>query len=162
MESPPTPSGFQTDRPFLSLINIDLLVQVTKITFLHPFFAWMLPLSLRSLTFQFHHPPLWGSIIYAALVSLLALWRQLDKRLAYGRNRDFDSTEEVVVITGGASGLGLLIAQVYGMKGIPVAILDIKEPEVETRNVDFYKCDVGNYDEVKRTANMIREEVSLY
>src|SRR5579871_1320783 len=98
MQAPPTP-GFRSDKPILSFINIDLLVQVTNITFLHPFFAWMLPLSLRALTFQYHHPPLWGSILYASIVTLYWLWQLLDQSLAYGLNREF-KTDEVLVITG--------------------------------------------------------------
>ncbi|KAF3935915.1 hypothetical protein ABW20_dc0106746 [Dactylellina cionopaga] len=161
MEAPPTPSGFRTDKPILSLINVDLLVQVANITFFNPIGAWMLPLMLRTLTFQYHHPPLWGSMLYAALVTLYWLLQQLNRRLAYGPNREFDKTEEVLVITGGASGLGLLIAQVYGMRGMSVAILDVNEPEVEVRNVEFYKCDVGKYDEVKAVSARIREEAAV-
>ncbi|EPS40617.1 hypothetical protein H072_5505 [Dactylellina haptotyla CBS 200.50] len=159
MEAPPTPSGFQTDKPILSLLNIDLLVQVASNTFLHPLGAWMLPLSLRSLTFQYHHPPLWGSILYAALVTLYWLSQTLNRRLAYGASRPFDKTEEVLVVTGGASGLGLLIAQVYGMRGLSVAILDVNKPEVHVRNVQFYKCDVGNYEEVKTVSRRVIEEL---
>ncbi|KAF3942250.1 hypothetical protein ABW19_dt0202488 [Dactylella cylindrospora] len=159
MQGPPTPSGFQTDKPILSLINIDLLVQVTNITFLHPFFSWMLPMTLRALTFQYHHPPMIGAMVYAALVTLYAIWTQIDRILAYGKNRVFDKEEEVLVITGGSSGLGLLIAQVYGMRGLSVAILDVNEPEVDTQNVEFYKCDVGNYEEVKEVSKRIIEEL---
>ncbi|KAF3918714.1 hypothetical protein AA313_de0208477 [Arthrobotrys entomopaga] len=159
MEAPPTPSDFRTDKPFLSLINIDLLVQVASVTFFHPLGAWMLPMSLRALTFQYHHPPLAGSILYATLVSLYSLLQLLNKRLAYGPNREFDKTEEVLVVTGGSSGLGLLVAQVYGMRGLSVAILDVNEPEVEVRNVEFYKCDVGNYDDVKATSKRVIEEL---
>ncbi|KAF3917460.1 hypothetical protein ABW21_db0208793 [Orbilia brochopaga] len=159
MEAPVTPSDFTTDKPILSLINIDLLVQVTHITLLHPIGAWMLPLSLRALTFQYHHPPLWGSILYAVIVTLYWLLQQLNIRLAYGRNREFDKTEEVLVITGGASGLGLLIAQIYGMRGLSVAVLDVNEPEFDVQNVEFYKCDVGNYEEVKAASKRVIEDL---
>ena len=65
------------------------------------------------------------------------------------------------MITGGASGLGLLIAEVYGMRGVSVAVLDIKEaPEGgEARNVDFYKCDVGDLEQVKKVKERIEEEL---
>ncbi|KAK6343221.1 hypothetical protein TWF730_010821 [Orbilia blumenaviensis] len=159
MEAPPTPSGFRTDKPILSLLNIDLLVQVASITFLHPLGAWMLPLSLRTLTFQWHHPPMWGSMLYAAIITVTWLLQSLNHRLAYGKNRDFNKSEEVLVITGGSSGLGLLLAQVYGMRGMSVAILDVNEPEVEVRNVEFYKCDVGNYDEVQEVSKRITQDL---
>ena len=66
------------------------------------------------------------------------------------------------MITGGASGLGLLIAEVYGMRGVTVAVLDVKEApqEGEARNVHFFKCDVGNQQQVTKVAEQIKEEVS--
>ena len=65
------------------------------------------------------------------------------------------------MITGGASGLGLLIAEVYGMRGVSVAVLDVKEaPEGgEARNVAFYKCDVGCLERVKEVREKIEEEL---
>jgi len=68
--------------------------------------------------------------------------------------------EEVVVITGGASGLGLLIAEVYGMRGVTVAVLDVREPEGgEARNVEFYKCDVGDRKQIEAVAKDIERDL---
>ena len=88
----------------------------------------------------------------------------MNERLAFGKKRAFDWTEEVVVITGGAGGLGLLIAEVYGMRGVSVAVLDTKEgpEEGEARNVYFYKCDVGDYKQVEAAAKKIEEEVCFF
>lgn len=65
------------------------------------------------------------------------------------------------MITGGASGLGLLIAEVYGMRGVSVAVLDVNDvPEGgEARNVTFYKCDVGDFEQVKKVGERIEEEL---
>ena len=66
----------------------------------------------------------------------------------------------MVVITGGASGLGLLIAEVYGMRGVTVAVLDVREPEGgEARNVEFYKCDVGDRKQVEAVAKDIERDL---
>ena len=86
----------------------------------------------------------------------------VNARLALGgRKRDFDWAEEVVVVTGGAGGLGLLLAEVYGMRGVTVAVLDVKDaPDGgEARNVTFYKCDVGDREQVARAAERIEKEV---
>jgi NAD(P)-dependent dehydrogenase (short-subunit alcohol dehydrogenase family) len=71
-----------------------------------------------------------------------------------------DLSEEVIVITGGASGLGLLIAEVYGMRGATVAVLDVKELESgEARGVSAYKCDVGDKEQLARVAVEIERDV---
>ena len=162
MQAPATPSGFSTDKPFLSLINIDLLNIVLHGTFLHPFFCWLFPLALRAVTFQYHHPPLWGSIIFSTVVTLYWLGGIINNRIAYGRGRKMNKTDEVMVVTGGSSGLGLLIAQVYGMRGMSVAVLDIREPEVEVMNVSYYHCDVGDKDQVRKAAKQIQEDVRFF
>jgi NAD(P)-dependent dehydrogenase (short-subunit alcohol dehydrogenase family) len=70
--------------------------------------------------------------------------------------------EEVIVITGGASGLGLLIAEVYGMRGATVAVLDVLDLESgDARGVTAYKCDVGDKAQVAKVAAQIEKEVRL-
>lgn len=65
------------------------------------------------------------------------------------------------MITGGASGLGLLIAEVYGMRGASVAVLDVKELESgESRGVYVYKCDVGDQKQIAKAAIEIERDVS--
>lgn len=149
------------EKPLLHHLNIEVLLKILNHTFLNPFFAWLGPFAFRAQGFQYHHAPMWGSAVYAGIVTIIFLLQLLNTRLAYGKKREFDWTEEVVVITGGASGLGLLIAEVYGMRGVSVAVLDIKEaPEGgEARNVDFYKCDVGDLEQVKKVKERIEEEL---
>lgn len=66
------------------------------------------------------------------------------------------------MITGGASGLGLLIAEVYGMRGASVAVLDVRELEnQEARGVEFYRCDVGDRAQVASVAKQIEQDVRL-
>lgn len=86
----------------------------------------------------------------------------LNSRVAYGTPRQVDSSEEVVVITGGASGLGLLIAEFYAMRGTAVAAVDIKPKGAlqEAKGIAYYQCDVGNAEHVSITAKRIQNEVS--
>jgi NAD(P)-dependent dehydrogenase (short-subunit alcohol dehydrogenase family) len=70
------------------------------------------------------------------------------------------------VITGGGSGLGQVIAQIYGMRGASVAVLDIKEvSEVEgwdeLSGVEYYKCDVGDRKALELTGKKIENDVSF-
>lgn len=81
--------------------------------------------------------------------------------------RTVDPAREVVLVTGGASGLGLLIAQMYGMKGASVAVLDIKdigEEECEEFfgvGVRYYRGDVGDRLVLESVRERIVEEVGL-
>lgn len=106
-------------------------------------------------------PPMYWSMVYTAATCILFILRQINRRVGYGRKRTFEWADEVVVITGGSSGLGLLIAEVYGMRGVSVAVLDVKEPEGgEARNVEYYKCDIGDKKQVAEAAKQIQEDVS--
>jgi NADPH:quinone reductase-like Zn-dependent oxidoreductase len=142
-------------------LSIDLLLKVAKVTILHPFVAWMVPLALRAQAMGWHNPAMHYAITYASFLTLLFFLGVLNKQLAYSKPRVVDLGEEVIVITGGASGLGLLIAEVYGMRGATVAVLDIKELESgEARGVTAYKCDVGDKAQVAKVAAQIEKEVS--
>jgi len=83
-------------------------------------------------------------------------------RTAFGVPRDIDWEEEVVVVTGGANGIGLCIAETYGLRGASVAVLDTAELEhADDRGISMYKCDVSNRADVKRVAKLIQQEVSV-
>ena len=65
-----------------------------------------------------------------------------------------DWKNEVVVITGGKGGLGSVLAEILGMRGVGIAVLDVsvtkEEEKVKDGIVNYYKCDVGNIEEVER------------
>ena len=111
---------------------------------------------------SWQHTAMQISIGYASFLTAMYFLGILNRQLAYSKPRKVDLSEEVIVITGGASGLGLLIAEVYGMRGASVAVLDVKELESgEARGVSVYKCDVGDKDQVAAVAIEIERDVSL-
>lgn len=141
-------------------LSVDLLLKVLNVTFLHPFVAWMIPLCMRAQAMQWTHPAIQIAIGYASFLTLLYFLNVLNKQIAYSKPRVVDLSEEVIVITGGASGLGLLIAEVYGMRGATVAVLDVQDLESgEARGVTAYKCDVGDKQQVARVAAQVEKEV---
>ena len=149
----------QRDSWFAPL-SIDLIVKVLKTTFFHPFVAWIIPLCFRAQNMYWDAPPMLVSIAWASLITLCWIAGIINDRLAFGLPREVDLSEEVIVVTGGASGLGLLIAEVYGMRGATVAVLDIHEMENdEARGVTFYKCDVADKAQVARVAMEIERDV---
>lgn len=151
------------DKPWHAYITIDLLAAVLARSVFHPFIAWLIPLCLRSLSYPSSHPYFLYSCAYAAGITLFALLCKLDKRLAWGPPRKINWDEEVVVITGGAGGLGRVLAQTYSMRGVSVAVLDIREPEEAEsegmQNVRFYQCDVSKIEEVRRAKEEIEKDV---
>jgi len=141
-------------------LTLDLLLKVANVTFLHPFVAWMIPLCMRAQAMPWDHLAIRIVIGYASMLTLLYFLGVANKQIAYSKARKVDLSEEVIVITGGASGLGLLIAEVYGMRGATVAILDVRDLESgEARGVTAYKCDVGDKDQVMQAAAKIQLEL---
>lgn len=154
------PPNFGTDNWFHPM-SVDLILKVLNITFLHPFIAWLIPLCLRAQTTHWNAPPMVASIAWATVVTAGCCLAWLSRRVAYGLPREVDLEDEVIVITGGASGLGMLVAEVYGMRGATVAVLDVNEMENgEARGVTCYKCDVSDREAVEKVAKEIEKEVS--
>jgi hypothetical protein len=155
---PPTPS-----KPWTHHLTLDTLLRVFHHTLFNPFLAWILVLCLRAQVTPSSDPAWILTVAYASLLSVLFVARAVNHRVAHGIPRTVDSAREVVLVTGGASGLGLLIAQIYGMKGASVAVLDIREfgerevVEVFGEGVGYWRCDVGEreaLDAVKREIEM--------
>lgn len=143
-------------------LTIDLIVRVLNRSIFHPFIAWLIPLCLRAIATPYHAPDFIAACIWASLVTLGTIFGVFNQRLAYGVPREINWNEEVVVITGGASGLGKIIAEMYGMRGASVAVLDIHKPEKEGEGlsgVQFYICDVGDAKAVEQAKEQIEKDV---
>jgi NAD(P)-dependent dehydrogenase (short-subunit alcohol dehydrogenase family) len=159
MSNPTYPRPPQRDSWFAPL-SIDLFLKVLNVTLLHPFICWLLPLCLRAREVMWDAPSMVATIAWAAFITLCWMAGVINQRVAHGLPRDVDLSEEVIVITGGASGLGMLIAEVYGMRGASVAVLDVKDMENgEARGVTFYKCDIGDKAQVAKVAKEIEREL---
>ncbi|KAJ6113614.1 Short-chain dehydrogenase/reductase family protein [Penicillium sp. IBT 18751x] len=151
------------NKPWTQHLTLDTLLRVVHHTLLNPFLAWILVLCLRAQVTPTTSPAWIVSVSYAIALSVLFVARVVNHRVAHGIPRTVDSAREVVLVTGGASGLGLSIAQMYGMKGASVAILDIKnleEKEVTEmfgEGVGYWKCDVGE----RGTLERIKKEIEV-
>ncbi|KAH1628785.1 hypothetical protein KXX21_006507 [Aspergillus fumigatus] len=160
----PSPISQSPDKGWLEHLTFDLFLKVLNRTLFHPFLAWVGVLSLRAQATPYTHISFMIATGYAAFLTVLALARAMNQRLAHGLPRPVDLSEEVVVVTGGASGLGLLIARIYGLRGVSVAVLDIKaESDIEgweeVTGVDYYQCDITDRETVERMARRIKEEL---
>lgn len=149
------------EQPWYAYVTIDLLFYVAQRTFLHWFIVWIIPLSLLALGRSIREPSVISTCVYATIVNIVSIVVAIDDRIAFGLPREVDLEEEVVVITGGANGLGLVMAQMLGMQGATVAVLDVEEPTMDdVRGVSFYKCDVGYRDQIQAVAKKIESDVS--
>lgn len=144
-------------------LTLDLLLHAAHKSILHPWVAWMVPLSLRAVTVPYTDLSFRLSVAYAVLLTLIAIFRAINERVAYGSTREVDLSEEVIVITGGASGLGRVVADFYAMKGVGVAVLDVRRVEEgEGMGIQFYECDVGDAAAVKAAAGKIKADVCIF
>lgn len=151
-----------SDQAWYQHITIDLLARVLSNSVFHPFVAWMVPLCLRSLQAPYDSIEFVTACTYAGIVTLCWLLSVINKRAAYGIPRQIDWDTEVVVITGGAHGLGKVIAEMYGMRGANVAVLDITKPDKESEGlagVQFYACDISDAEAVENVAQQIEHDV---
>lgn len=153
-----------------STLTIDLIFLVLSRSIFHPFIAWLIPLSLQAAGFPASHPHVIYTTYYAGIVSVVALYQLLDFRLAYGQPRKVNWTDEVVVITGGASGLGKILVETLGMRGVSVAVLDIHKPAdselqeneaLGSESVQWYLCDVSSRIEVVKISKQIVKDVGI-
>lgn len=158
---PPSYSRPPQHDSWFAPLSVDLILKVFNITIFHPFICWLIPLCLRAQTTKWEAPPMVAAIAWAVFISLCWIASAVNQRIAHGPPRDVDLGEEVIVVTGGASGLGMLVAEVYGMRGASVAVLDVNEMENgEARGVTYYQCDVSDKAQVARVAAEIEKDVS--
>ncbi|KAJ5959746.1 uncharacterized protein N7479_006896 [Penicillium vulpinum] len=152
-------------NPRTNLLTIDILISILSKSLLHPFIAWILVLCLRAQVTPSTDPAWIISVSYATALTVLSIARVINQRAAYGCPRTVDFENEVVVITGGASGLGLLIAQMYSMRGASVAVLDIKvvpensREEVFGEGVLYVTCDVAERGALENARERISQEL---
>ena len=88
-----------------------------------------------------------------------------------------DWSDQIVVVTGGASGVGELLANTLAVRNISVVVLDVKPIVTENSaflsnvflvailtyphpgNISYYKCDVSKWEEIKAVSEKIVNEV---
>ncbi|MBE6052592.1 MAG: SDR family oxidoreductase [Clostridium sartagoforme] len=61
----------------------------------------------------------------------------------------------IALITGGARGIGYHLAEGFARSGFKVVAIDILDCKYENENIDFYKVDLKNEDEIKKMFAMV-------
>ncbi|KAF2471295.1 dehydrogenase/reductase SDR family member 8 precursor [Lindgomyces ingoldianus] len=76
-----------------------------------------------------------------------------------GQKKKWDWNKEIAVVTGGCSGIGLLVVKGLVRKNVKVAVLDIQQLPVALQgyaNIKFFACDITDATAVNTTAERIR------
>ncbi|KAG5648850.1 hypothetical protein DXG03_000199 [Asterophora parasitica] len=131
--------------PIFDSLDVDLFVKVLAHTLFGPFFVFFVPIFY---IFQ-------GAKVTDPLV--LSLW-YTNGSLFFGPGR-LDWGEQIVLITGGSSGVGELLANTLAVRNVNVVVLDINPIVTENYNITYYKCDVSNWEEVEAVSKKVVEEI---
>lgn len=145
-------------------LTIDFILNGMSCTILDPRFAWISVLVIRQLKLATSTYFI-ASIVYAICLTVARLGALLNQRLAYRARRTVElDSAGTVVVTGGASGLGLLIARACALRGARVAVLDVREVKKDYQasgisSIRYYHCDVGKREQVESTRKRIENDV---
>jgi len=155
--------SFDTSPVFDSL-DVDLFVKVLVHTVFSPFFIFLIPVFYIFQGAQVTDPIITVCGIYFVLVSLFwgikwisLLYRNQGSLLF--RPRRLDWGDQIVVITGGASGIGELLANTLAVRNVCVVVLDVNPIITENYNITYYKCDVSKWEEVEAVSKTVIEEI---
>lgn len=155
------------DQPWYSHITLDLLVRVLSRSIFHPAIILIFYLCLASVH-KHREPVAIYTLYYASVLLVVDLLRWLNHRIATGWPRKVIWEEEVVIVTGGGSGLGRALVEMLVRKGARVGVLDLNDFDQEMQEVGesgpgdlcWQVCDVGNLDQVQKAIKAIHSEVS--
>lgn len=104
------------------------------------------------------HVPL-ACLAVVGTVLHISGWLSRQAANNWTRDSTYDWQRELVLVTGGSSGLGLSITKQFASKGIKVVNIDINEPPADAlASTKFYKADLTSWEQVSEVANQIKKE----
>ncbi|KAJ2454098.1 hypothetical protein GGF42_003682 [Coemansia sp. RSA 2424] len=104
-----------------------------------------------------------AAALWATTNVVLPGMAKLASRLFCGAKKPVQWANEIVVVTGGSSGVGLELVKRLLRAGARVAIIDVNPFPIDDAQYNdqwrYYSCDITNLDMVKATADRIRDEL---
>jgi len=140
--------------------DIDLVLKVASHTILSPFFTFFVPFMYKGMGAPWTAPTVYYPSAWFLFVTTIWLFQKLSNKYRNsGTPSQLDWEDQTVLITGGSSGIGYLLANTLAIRNVTVIVLDVIPIETENYNITFYKCDVSKWEEVKRVAKQIEEDI---
>ncbi|EKM79866.1 hypothetical protein AGABI1DRAFT_113127 [Agaricus bisporus var. burnettii JB137-S8] len=144
--------------------DLDLVVKVLTQTAFSPFFTSFVPVFYFFQGAKLTDPIVVNSALYCLAVCLFRLLTWIstlyrNQRSIFSAPSLLDWGEQIVVITGGSSGIGELLANTLAVRNVTVVVLDVEPIQTENYNITYYKCDVSQWSEVEAIARRIRDEI---
>ncbi|KAH0587852.1 hypothetical protein H2248_006607 [Termitomyces sp. 'cryptogamus'] len=150
--------------PIFDSLEVDIVIKVLAHTLFGPFFLFFIPVFYVFQGAKITDSVIVYTSIYWAIISTFwfirwcsRLYRN-QRSLFFGPSQ-FDWGEQIVVITGGSSGVGELLANTLAVRNVTVVVLDIEPIVTENYNITYYKCDVSQWEEVEAVSKRVIEEI---
>lgn len=150
--------------PATPSLSLDYLLRLTRIFFppLGHIYSLCIGYTLSILVINSAVPV--APIVVAVWYTLLYATTALNTRLGHGKAKKVVWGEQIAVVTGGAGGLGWLVARLLQLKGAEVVVWDIKAPEEwneddDDEGIKWYKVDVGDAEEVDAAYKKVQNDV---
>ncbi|KAG8805586.1 hypothetical protein FRC17_005446 [Serendipita sp. 399] len=141
-------------------LDLDLVVKVASHTVFSPFFTFFVPLIYKGVGHSWTDTTLLIPSLWFLLMTVIWFLRFVaNKWRNAGTPGKLDWGDQVIVITGGSSGVGALLAETLAMRQCTVAVLDLKPIDTENDNINYYKCDIRNGKAVEAVAKQIDKEL---
>ncbi|KAF9434836.1 hypothetical protein BGZ76_007346 [Entomortierella beljakovae] len=137
--------------------TIDFTVHMLNATVFHFSFPFFLIPCIKLYGFSNESLVFLLAAAYGAILFICKFTYGLHVR-SQRRDGKVDWEDEIVLITGGASGIGCLLAESLAIRHITVVVLDVL-PLKTALDIDSYICDVSNPEDIARVAKEIREDV---
>ncbi|KAF9104114.1 hypothetical protein BGX27_010247 [Mortierella sp. AM989] len=137
--------------------SIDFVMRLLNASIFHLSFPFFLIPCIKLYGFSNESLAFLLAAAYGAILFLVKIANTFHVR-SQRRDGKVDWEDEIVLITGGASGIGCLLAEALAIRHITVVVLDIL-PLKSSLDIDSYICDVSNPDDIARVAKEIREDV---
>ncbi|KAG0042263.1 hypothetical protein BGZ83_000697 [Gryganskiella cystojenkinii] len=137
--------------------SLDFVLHMLNATVFHVSFPFLLIPVIKLYGFSNESLAFILAAVYAAALYTVKIAYWFHER-SQRRGGKIDWEDEVVLITGGASGIGYLLAEMLAIRHITVVVLDI-HPVKSGLDIDSYVCDVSNPEDIARAAKEIREDV---
>ncbi|KAG9686970.1 NAD(P)-binding protein, partial [Aureobasidium melanogenum] len=150
--------------PTTPSLSLDYLLRLTRIFFppLGHIYSLCIGYTLSILVVNSAVPA--APIVVVVWYTLLYATTALNTRLGHGKAKKVVWSEQIAVVTGGAGGLGWLVARLLQLKGAEVVVWDIKAPEEwneddDDEGIKWYKVDVGDAEEVDAAYKKVQNDL---